>query len=734
MSHGDLEARLDRLREERIAEDDRLVCMERARILQASLERHRGISHTQRQAAVLHDLCAGITPVVGPDDLTVGCMPQVVPSHEEERFIAEHPELFVQPGVPGQLDSMSIYVPDWHWLVEVGLGGIKREAEQRVHTLAGASGTDDRRRFLQAVQDAAQAMSLLIQRYADACRALAAQADTRERQGELVAAADRCGRVAWGPAGSFADALQLMQLVHMALSCLVGGRDVTPGRLDQYLFGLYEADVHHGRLTRGEGAGLLAMFLLRLSQMSGSGTDFDDDVRRTPCRYTHLYLTVGGTGADGRSSVNSLSYVVLDAIRLLRYKEPTLMVRDHPSHEAQFMEEVAGLVQDRLPVTIYNDEAVVPGLVRQDVPLEWARGYAHSACHNVLVACHEAGSGPGGFCNVPNLLLLAMNGGRDLSSGQIVGAQTPSPEDIGSLDDLLASLREQMRLALGKARATFEQRWRETYGPACPLLASALMRRCLTAQEPAWRAAEVSHFNYHFMGVATTVDSLVAVEQLVFKAERLTLADLLQVLLDDWQGNEALRQEVQHRLARYGQDNPHVHALTRQVGDMWVATVEEVAGDMARLRLWPGFYSHLWHIRTGESMVATPDGRRKGERLSENLGPSIGTTGLSPTSLLRSMAALPLDHTASGAATLALSPSDVAGPDGARRLAALLRSYFDMGGLHLQLNLVGRDTLLDALEHPEQHAELMVRVTGFSAYFTRLNGNVQQDLLSRFLG
>ena len=729
----DLIPRLDRLREKRHAEDDRQVCMQRARILWDGTATHGALSRVARQAAILRDLCQGITPVIEPEDLIVGRMPEVIPSPDEELFIADHPEFFCRPGVPGWLDSLSIYVPEWDRLLELGLGGLADEARGRLAGIAAdREDGPERREFMAAAIDALGSVSRLIQRYAGHARDCADREADLSRRHELREIARRCERVAVAPPGTFVDALQLIQLVHMVLSCLVGGRDVTPGRMDQYLRPFYEADTSRGELAREDAVGLLAMFLLRLTQMAGSGTDFDDDVRRTPCRYTHLYVTVGGVDPDGRSVTNDLSYAILDAACRLDYREPTFVVRYRLDADPRFRARVAELVRDRVPITIYNDDVVIQALTQQGIALRDARGYAHSACHNVIVVGCEAGSGPGGFHNVPRLLLLAMNGGRDLASDEQVGAPTPEPGDLGTFGQLTDALRTQMRFMLGKVRESQEARWRREAADSCPLLQSCLMTFSFEQQKACWRAAPVSHFNHYLMGLATAVDSLAALRLLVYEEGGMALREFLTILRSDWEGHESLRRKVRTQCPRYGQHDEATRQMAAELGRMWVEEVERAARGMSRFRMWPSFYSHLVHVHSGKQTPATPDGRRQGEALSENVAPSFGTPRCQPTSILHAMSALPFDHTPSGAASLTLCAADLAGEGGPGLLTSLVESYFRAGGLHLQINVLEAGVLERAMATPESYGSLVVRVTGFSAYFTRLSRDVQQDLVRRY--
>ena len=707
-------ARLDSLRAQRLAEDERLVCMERVRILMAAEREHASLERVPRQAAVLRDLCEGISIVIPEEDLIAGRMPEVIPTADEEALITARPELFMQPGVPGWLDSISICSPEWDLLLERGLAGIAERARQG---LANAASDSAQAGFYRAAISAMESVSTLIRRYAEQARALALTAGF-ERRRELEAIAARCDRVAWEAPRDLPEALQLLQIVHMLLSCLVGGRDITPGRADQYLLPFYRASIDSGQLTRDDAITLLAMFMLRLSQTAGNASDFESNHRRSPCQYSHLYVTVGGVDRDGRPAENELSLVLADAIRRLAYKEPTLLLRYHAGIDRALLGTVTELMADRLAVTVYNDATVIPGLVENGVPEADARGYAHCACHNAFVPGVEAGTGPGGFYNVPGMLLEAIN---EVAASEVVTFET-----------LMAAFAEQMHRTLVAAREASESRWARDYADATPLLNSCLMRAALDAGEACWTAVPVSHLNHYFAGIATTIDSLIALRELVSgDAPEMSLSEFAKVLAADWAGHEELRERLRRELPRFGQGDPAVREIARRVGDLWVDQVHRAAEGMERFAMWPAFYSHMAHLRLGTHTPATPDGRTAGKPLSENLSPSHGTPRCSATSKLLSMSALPLDRAPAGAATLALSMGELDREARAEVISGLMEAYFDVGGLHLQVNVVSRETLLDAVRDPDAHRDLMVRVAGFNAYFVLLPEAEQQDIIRR---
>lgn len=303
---------------------------------------------------------------------------------------------------------------------------------------------------------------------------------------------------------------------------------------------------------------------------------------------------------------------------------------------------------------------------------------------------------------------------------------------MSTFEELWDAFARQVRFAVERKREWFEQFWAQKYAGATPLLYSSLMRVALQKGESCWAAAPVSHFNHYLAGVATTIDSLTAIRELVFgDSAGISLTQFTEILADDWAGHEDLRARIRTELPRFGQDHPAVREIARRVGDLWADELQRASQDMERFAMWPGFYSHMAHLRLGEHTAATPDGRSAGDVLSENLSPSQGTPRCSAASKLLSMSALPLERAPAGAATLALSLGELDREARADVIRGLMQAYFDLGGLHLQVNVVSRETLQDAVRNPDAHRDLMVRVAGFNAYFVLLPESEQQDIIRR---
>jgi formate C-acetyltransferase len=594
---------------------------------------------------------------------------------------------------------------------------------------SAASGTESEVRrakdYLHGVRLSLMAVGRLLDRYADAATERAGRGDLPpECTHGLLKSAASCRAVARSAPRNLRDALQLFVMYHMVLSCLVGGRDVTPGRMDQYLLPFYRRDLRDGVLRRREAVELLAATMLMLPQLGGSiATDFQS-AKRTPTRYSHYYITIGGLTEEGGSAVNELSFAMLDALRLADQRDVSVLVRHFGGIGRDFWMRAVEAMRDSLPVLVYNDDVLVPSRIRHGMGERRARGYAHCACLNCFTPGWDAPP-LSEYYNAPLHLLRTIRAECEHHGGASAKAVVPAPE-ADDFDHLFDAFRLRLRTALHEAAGRNLPR-KGHY----PLAAWPLFHGHLEVGERLFQSRE-TFVDQRLVGLATVVDSLLAVQEIVLRRKTASLPGLLLAIEADFVGREDLLAFVRHRLIAYGRDDADVLEMAARVGTMWVEEVEQAATTVkaTNLHLVPSFYSWLTNLDMGRRTPATPDGRRNGEPLSGDYLPSAGRAR-TPTETLRCMAALPHGRTLSGGSPLRVDPSHFWQQEGLDRLAALIEGYFAQGGPQLHLVLADPKTLEDAIAHPQRHADLLVRVTGFSEYFVRLLPQVQRDLLSR---
>ncbi len=364
---------LDALRREYIHTPDDAVFLTRAKVLADAAGRFAELPPGERQGRIVEALCREMPIRVLPCDALLGRFVEEVPRGEDEAFARDNPQFFTAAGVPGLLDSAGLYCPQWSLLLDRGLAGLADD----VSRVAQACGDAARRDWLEGVRLSLGVVGALARRLAAEAREMAGAAvepDAARLRGAAAAMERVCGE----PPGTFREALQLFLLFHSVLAAVVGGRNVTPGRMDRYLACFYEADVASGALVRQEAVEFLAAAFVMMSQGSGSvSTDFQS-TKRTPNHYSHYYITLAGRDADGRARTNDLSWAILDAIELAGTREPTAAIRYTEDIDRAFWLRAVSLMRDGRPVIAFNDESILGGLERCGIAREAALDYVQN--------------------------------------------------------------------------------------------------------------------------------------------------------------------------------------------------------------------------------------------------------------------------------------------------------------------------------------------------------------------
>lgn len=718
--------RTQRLKARLFEMDDRAVFLSRMAILKESSDRYRDETAGIRFGHTLQAMLSQIDVVIDEDDLIVGRSPEVVPDAEEERWFLEHRRDFFH--VPWFWTSGHLTL-SWERLLSEGLIGIRQRAQAHLDRLTGRDGVSlSKQDFLQGALLCCDAIKTFAERYAEAALSLAQKTPCRQRELELMRIAEICRRVPEQPARSLHEALQSVWLVDLILHAVVGARDFTPGRMDQYLYPFYQRDLADGRISPEEALELIESFYIKCSEIIGYA-DQNNARKRSLCQDSVQYVVLGGQTADAKDATNPLSFICLKAGYLL-LKQPTIKVRYFEGMDDEFWLEACRLARAGGSIGFYNDAVEIPAFLSVGVDLEDARNYSHYGCCNANVPGKE-GSLMERWHAVPKFLELVMNNGFDPVKGEQTGPQTGDADAFGSIDDVMDALRLQIRHAMEAEREKYpplpeaDDRYSFT-------LESIFLEDCIENGRE-WRLGGTKywHKSQHASGLATAVDSLAAIQTVVFETGDLTLRALRDILNADFEGNESLRQRLRNRCPKYGNDDDGVDALARQIADMFCDEVVRCNEVPHSVRFWPEIYSYHNNKGLGAELGATPDGRKRGESISENQSPNYGMDLEGVTSCLKSMAKLPFHRTPGGGTNLKLHPASVGGESGLLAFSDLTKTYFDLGGQHLQFNIIDAAVLREAQEHPEEFRTLSVRVVGYSAYFTTLSKRVQDDLIAR---
>jgi pyruvate formate-lyase/glycerol dehydratase family glycyl radical enzyme len=620
-----------------------------------------------------------------------------------------------------------------------------------------AKGQQDRERgsrrqaeFYRAAAIACQGVVRFAERYAEEAERLAVDP---ARRAELAHIAEVCRHVPARPARTLHEALQAMQFVLVAAQIEDYESAFSIGRLDQLLWPYYRADREAGRLTEAEALELLQCFYIKVSH---SIPLFDADVSLAFAGMTAFAnAVVGGTDAEGRDVTNPVSYLAVEAMRRVNTQQPNFGVRIHENTPPEFLTAVTRAMAGGLQnVQFFNDGAssgsvadgdaagIIPALANRGIPLAEAREYGIIGCVEPAVPGVSFTSSDAALFNLGLCLELALNDGRGRLFTDQLGLPTGDPRRFSRIEEVIEAYRQQVAFlvslmvealdVLAEVHAEFKPK---------PFI-SATTGDCLErGLDLTWGGARYDATGVQGIGSATVGDSLAALDALVFQKGRrdvddqqpdgVSLDELLVALDADFEGYEALRQTLVSRAPKYGNDDGEADYFARLAAEIYCQEVDKHFNPRGG-RYQPGLYSVTTHVALGLAVGATPDGRRAGEPLSQGISPVQGRDRHGPTAAMRSAARLNHRLVSNGSAfNQKLNPATLRGGKGPEVLAGLLQGYFQSGGMQLQWNLVDGETLRVAQQRPEEHRNLIVRVSGYSAHFTDLERVVQDDIISR---
>lgn len=595
------------------------------------------------------------------------------------------------------------HAPDYPTLMKLGLGGIKARVRQ---SLAGADETG--KTFLQSVLVAIDGASGHFERWAAHLAAI---------PGPLASTqADMLRHLAQGPPRTFWEGLQLTWLTHTIFQLDERGA-MALGRLDQFLWPLYQADLAAGRISPQDAQTLLDHLFAKLTGLGG-------DVQN---------IAVGGLTPDGQDATNELSFMILEACKRVGRAGGNVTARVHKRTPPAFLLKCAEVIRTGVGYpAVFNDDVEVPALVAQGYPIEEARDYCFVGCIEVFIPGRHAPWADSRF-NLLRLVNLTLYNGVDSLTGKPAGPATGS---TATWEEFFEAYLVQLRHAVAahvrwvnEMEAPCQQRPMEFTSPFMSALAADCIARARDVNDGGARYP--ANHGIGAMGIGVTADALAAIRQFVYQQKRFTLAELRTMLSANFEGFEAQRQMLLKGAPKYGNNDDRVDelaiAVTQAVGEEFLKYRTAQGGQY-----WALMAANINNIDAGREVGASADGRRALEPLSDAASPTFGRDLNGPTAVIRSVAKLPYRLCPGGnVINMKLHPSSIEGPKGLASLAALVRTCFDLGGIQLQFNTTGRETLQAAIERPAEYENLVVRVSGFSAQFVYLDKSVKDDILAR---
>lgn len=589
----------------------------------------------------------------------------------------------------------------------------------------------DKREQLRAMDLCADSLIIYASRHAHKLDELAAAERNPERAAELRAMAGICRKVPANAPESFHEALQYYWFVHTGVITELNPWDsFNPGRLDQHLWPFYQRELELGTLTEERATELLQAFWVKFhnhpappkvgvtAKESATYTDF-------------ALINLGGIKPDGSDAVNDLTYLILDVIEEMRLLQPSSMVQVSKKNPDRLLRRVAKIVRTGFgQPSIFNTDAVVQELIRQGKSLEDARRGGCSGCVEAGAFGREAYF-LSGYFNLPKILELTLHDGFDPRLSKQLGPHTGNPRDFQSFDEFFAAFECQLKHFVDikiRGNNLIETLFAK-YMPA-PFL-SLLIDDCIAKGRDYHQGGARYNTTYiQGVGLGTVTDGLASIQQNIYQNNRCAWDEMLAALSADFVGHESLHHDFLEKTPKYGNDDDRADVLLPRVFEAFWGMIDgrpNIRGGHHRVDMLPT----TCHVYFGKVTGALPDGKRAGETVSEGISPVQGADRHGPTAVLNSAAKF--DHIKTGGTLLnqKLTPQLLADDEGIRNFTHLVRGYFSKDAHHIQFNVVTRETLLDALAHPEKHRDLIVRVAGYSDYFVNLTTELQQEILHR---
>lgn len=629
------------------------------------------------------------------------------------------------------------WVHDYEIVLQKGISGIRKELAERLERLDPDSPVDtmEKKPYLEASLLTCDAVVLWAHRHAALAREKAEQEP--ENRDFWLQIAEAGERVPEYPARSFYEALQSQWYIQMFSRIeQKTGTVISNGRMDQYLWPFYQKDVSAGILTEEEAEELLECMWVAMSEyvdlyLSAAAGSFNEG-------YAHWEaVTVGGVNRDGIDATNDLTYLFLRSKRNFPLNYPDLAARVHTLSPRRYLWEVAETIKEGsgFPKLI-NDDEVVPLLLAKGAEIEEANDYSVSGCSEVRMPNRDTYTSPCAYINFAAALEMTLFHGKMLKFGDETLGLDPGPvEDYESFDEFLeAYLREQryyIRHAFVQQYQIIRLRARHFASPLGSLLHALSRESCIDLHQPAIPGGiDLGYFE--FIGYGTVVDSLAAIKKVVYEDKTLSMRELQEAIRRNFNGYESLRRLLREAPA-YGNNDPRADEigkrLDREALD-FTARYSKELGVHLDLRLVP-FTSH---VPFGKVVAATPNGRLAWTPLSDGSSASQGADRNGPTAVLLSNFAtknLGCRDRAARLLNIKLSPSCVAGDVGTEKLVQFIQAWHDLRLWHIQFNVLNTDTLREAQRHPEDYRSLLVRIAGYSAYFTELSKDLQDDIIAR---
>lgn len=614
-----------------------------------------------------------------------------------------------------------------------GMNGIKADALAHLATLSMENPEDiDRIYFYKAAIETCEGVVNYAHRIAARARELAAKEQNAQRRAELLTIADVNENVPANPPKTLQEALQSIWTVESLFEIEENQTGLSLGRLDQYCYPLYEADIREGRLSQEQALELMQAFIIKCAELMWMSSEAG--AKYFAGYQPFINLTVGGQKRSGGDACNELTYLIMDAVRFVKVYQPSLACRIHNQSPQQYMEKIVDVVKAGMGFpACHFDDSHIKMMLRKGFDFEDARDYCLMGCVEPQKSGRIYQWTSTGYTQWPIAIEFVLNRGRMVLFDSYQGLDTGDLSELRTFEDFDAAVKKQIAhiVRLSAIGTVISQRVHRDVAPK-PLM-SLLVEGCMeSGKDVAAGGAVINHGpGLIFSGLATYVDSLVAIRKLVYEDKKYTLAQIRDALLANFVGYDALRRDCLNA-PKYGNDNDDVDRYALDITE-W--TEKEC-------RKYKMLYSTLSHgtlsisnnTPIGELTNATPNGRLAWLPLSDGISPTQGADKQGPTAIIKSVSKMNVESMNIGMVhNFKFLKGLLDTPEGRQGLITLLRAASILGNGQMQFSYVDNEVLKKAQQEPEKYRDLIVRVAGYSAYFVELCKEVQDEIISRTL-
>ncbi|MGQ4875982.1 MAG: glycyl radical protein [Promethearchaeia archaeon] len=624
------------------------------------------------------------------------------------------------------IDTQAHIVVGHKNVLALGFKGIKEKAEKYLKEAKNK----EQRDFLKAVIISCEAIRDFSLRFSKLAKEMAESELDPQRKKELIKISEICEKVPWNPPETFYEAIQSIWFTQNAVIISYGaGSGITPGRIDQLLYPYYKRDIEKGLLSNEDALRLIEEFIIKINnniviwpnimgvRLNHLGSDIEN-------------ITIGGVDANGEDATNELSYLFIEGVKNTNLAT-SVSFRISKKSPKEYIKRVLGLYRYTNSPALFNDEIIIKALVRDGYSIEDARQYCLVGCVEPSGNGDTYGATGGSKIYFPSILDLVFNRGKTTFFGNQDSIDTGDPTKFSTFEEFMNAFYKQLQEivdCVAEATNARDDIWAE-YFPN-PLI-SCTIDGCLESGKDATQGG--SKYKFQAIGgggLGTVVDSLAAIKKFVYDEKKISMAELIEALRTNFKGREPMRQMLKNG-PKFGNDDDYVDQIAIEIVDRFAEMVNNKKLPRGG-HFKPSFISYGLNVYEGALEPATPDGRFAGEPISNSISPSNGAEKNGPTAVFNSIAKI--DHTKIGygdSLNMRFPNYLLRSEQGIETLMVLILGYFEKGGMHVQFNTIGTETLLDAQKNPGNYPDLIVRVSGYAAYFTRLGKAIQDDIISR---